>query len=533
MIVFFDRRRYTILMNKKGVFVILMVCVLVLNACFSPWKGDEGTFNIVIGKTNGKAAGREAAENSGSANNSNSAQIPDGLLHTIILSGGPGPKQERKDVAYDTTVNFSVTPGRWNISVTAFLGEKIYATGSAHNVNIKPGPNGSIHIPMNLNIESETITLSGTIDTGGIKLNDETSISTFINDQNQFANITDYTWSLTIPYEEEMDPVVITGEFWWNTTSHKTISYDIPIDGKENDAYSNIILPLSIKVTKSADSAADTNDSETLRGAIAKANTAEGSDIIVIDIAGTSPTIVLTSPLPEITSDITIIAKNQAVTITRNDSFTKSLFTIETTSASSGKLTLGGEGSSPITLDGGNKAVSPAIAIIADAPLIIINNSELVMNEGITLRNNSDEGSYGGGVRVENSGKFTMNGGTISGNTILGSGGGVYVNGGTFHMNGGIISGNTATAYGGGVYVTGGTFQIAGGTVYGSNADDSYKNTADDDGAALFVETSSTPPGTAQYGTFTGIAFQATDPQAPLLETRNKTFWVDEGKLKE
>lgn len=53
-------------------------------------------------------------------------------------------------------------------------------------------------------------------------------------------------------------------------------------------------------------------------------------------------------------------------------------------------------------------------------------------------------GSYGGGVYVATSSEFTMDGGSISGNT---DGGGVYLaNGGygvgTFKMSGGVISGN-------------------------------------------------------------------------------------------
>ncbi|MDE6350203.1 MAG: hypothetical protein K2K67_04285, partial [Treponemataceae bacterium] len=49
-----------------------------------------------------------------------------------------------------------------------------------------------------------------------------------------------------------------------------------------------------------------------------------------------------------------------------------------------------------------------------------------------------------GGVNVGGSGTFTMEGGTISGNTATSNGGGVYVNGsGAFTMQNGTISGNT------------------------------------------------------------------------------------------
>jgi hypothetical protein len=55
----------------------------------------------------------------------------------------------------------------------------------------------------------------------------------------------------------------------------------------------------------------------------------------------------------------------------------------------------------------------------------------------------------------------------INGNNSW-AGGGVVVVGGSFTMNGGTISGNTATYYGGGVCVLSGTFNLVHGTVYGN-----------------------------------------------------------------
>ena len=75
-----------------------------------------------------------------------------------------------------------------------------------------------------------------------------------------------------------------------------------------------------------------------------------------------------------------------------------------------------------------------------------------------------------GGVYADG-GTFTMDGGTISGNTTEYGGGGVYVSGGTFTMNGGTIAGNVAEA-GGGVYVDGGTFTMNSGTISGNTAAD-------------------------------------------------------------
>ena len=94
---------------------------------------------------------------------------------------------------------------------------------------------------------------------------------------------------------------------------------------------------------------------------------------------------------------------------------------------------------------------------------------------GGTITGNHANGS-GGGVCIEGTnGSFTMYGGTITGNHATGSGGGVYVDGknSSFTMYGGTITNNSATGNGGGVYVgsenqkyvwVGGNAQIAGNT---------------------------------------------------------------------
>lgn len=75
----------------------------------------------------------------------------------------------------------------------------------------------------------------------------------------------------------------------------------------------------------------------------------------------------------------------------------------------------------------------------------------------------------GGGVRVEDTGSFTMYGGSIAGNSVSGSGGGVYVSaqGGTqqgrFAMYGGSITGNNAaSSFGSGGVCVYGTMTVSG-----------------------------------------------------------------------
>jgi hypothetical protein len=128
-------------MDKKCIFVILVIITLVFSACFSSWKGDEGTLSIRIGSENDQAADRAAF--------GLTKTDSDRLEHTITLSYGLGLEQIQKNVKYGETVTFSVMPGRWTITITAYLDGEIYAEGS-RDVEVKPGPNGAITITMKL-----------------------------------------------------------------------------------------------------------------------------------------------------------------------------------------------------------------------------------------------------------------------------------------------------------------------------------------------------------------------------------------------
>lgn len=90
---------------------------------------------------------------------------------------------------------------------------------------------------------------------------------------------------------------------------------------------------------------------------------------------------------------------------------------------------------------------------------VYLSGAELTMQENSKISGNScvfeePASSYGGGVYINNSSKFTMTCGEISENSAK-YGGGVYVAGGEFIMNGGSISNNTVTenGKGKGVYV--------------------------------------------------------------------------------
>ena len=102
--------------------------------------------------------------------------------------------------------------------------------------------------------------------------------------------------------------------------------------------------------------------------------------------------------------------------------------------------------------------------------------SSLTM-EGGTISHNSVS-HWGGGVMIQGS-EFTMTGGTISFNKSTGSsgigagGGGIWIDDGTFKMSGdSILSGNEANNKGGGIHVEHeeATVEILGGTISGNKA---------------------------------------------------------------
>ena len=95
--------------------------------------------------------------------------------------------------------------------------------------------------------------------------------------------------------------------------------------------------------------------------------------------------------------------------------------------------------------------------------------------QGGTITDNSAVGS-GGGVNGSNNSRFYMQGGTITGNSAVGNGGGVTnSNNSSIDMQGGTITGNNAGGSGGGVYV-GSTFTMGGAVIIDGNVKDGTEN---------------------------------------------------------
>jgi hypothetical protein len=143
-----------------------------------------------------------------------------------------------------------------------------------------------------------------------------------------------------------------------------------------------------------------------------------------------------------------------------------------------------------ITVNAGGKLILDTGAVITDnkgnGVYISGSNSAVEMNNGARIENNGQSGVF-----AEDGGRFTMSGGTVSGNTAERGGGVSIIEGSFFTMSGGTIRNNTAESSGGGVYILKSTFSKTGGTIYGSN-DALFANASYDGSHAVFFKYSLT-----------------------------------------
>ena len=128
----------------------------------------------------------------------------------------------------------------------------------------------------------------------------------------------------------------------------------------------------------------------------------------------------------------------------------------------------GEETAARFTMNGGeisNNTVTLNLENSGGGGVLVQNNAEFIMNNGIITGNTAIGKGMGGGVATSNQemdggGRFTMNGGTISNNSAA-CGGGVYsYSRNTVTLRGGYILSNRAGNSGGGVYVSTAPYNI-------------------------------------------------------------------------
>jgi len=141
--------------NLKPLILSLVVSCLMF-ACFSPWQGEtgKGTFSITI-----SGGGRAAAEY---LLWDPETRIAD-LEHTITLTNDSGLSIPPRDgVKAGQTIQFSIDPGHWVITIEAYLTVddiKVLKARGSKPVDIKPGYNGAIPIDMGPPPQDEVYTI--------------------------------------------------------------------------------------------------------------------------------------------------------------------------------------------------------------------------------------------------------------------------------------------------------------------------------------------------------------------------------------
>jgi len=314
-------------------------------------------------------------------------EIQNDLIHTITLSEGPGQNQTQENIKYGETVSFTVTPGTWKITVTAFLGEEIFAKGS-ETVVIKPGRNGNISIAM-------TITDIG---------------------KNTFKVKTSDEWA------SALEKIKIGGN---GKEYNILIANNINVDGSYASTFGDVT-----GITVNIESEKNQNNSITLKSQGNLLNIGNNQSVIIENIA-------LIGYANNNTS--LVVINGGDFTMQGKSSIRDNKYYIEDSSGG-GVFVNGGN----FIMSGGE--ISNNYAGYGGGVYVDSGSGRFTMSDGKIYKNEAYKN--GGGVYV-NQGIFTMIGGEIYGNNVItefGYGGGVYVdNTASFLMAGGTIYGKKYT----------------------------------------------------------------------------------------
>jgi uncharacterized repeat protein (TIGR02543 family) len=181
--------------NLLNIFVLAAVITL-LGGCFSDWAGDDATITIHVGRGIGRAIFPPSDETL--------AQIS----YTVALQG---PSTMTETFAPGTqTLNLSVTPGEYHITVTAYLDGEAYATGSA-TAEVRAGQSNTVSITMSYGGKYFTVTFD---------CNDGSAIAP--------KNVRDGD-TLTKPEDPILDGFVFGGWYLESDTGFPPYDFKVPI----------------------------------------------------------------------------------------------------------------------------------------------------------------------------------------------------------------------------------------------------------------------------------------------------------------
>ena len=407
--------------NRKVFFAALCIAALGLGSCFSSWNGGTGEGTISINLGNNRALTSTITD-----------EMKAAMVYTITLTG---IAEEIVEGPYTggSVIIIAVSPGNWNIIVTAYLneqdyeGENPYAEGRSEKpVTVRAGENSPVSIRMELIGDSDSSgDINVEIDWGTIPENVSYTV-TITNTDGDYEPQT----REDIPFDEPVYFKVEPGE--WTVEVEAFIGEVLRAYGETEvkveagkSVTASVVMNEVTKVVRTWDDLKD----------IFEKNSGENEIVIITgDLDANS-----TMNIEGVKWNITLLAEKD-VAITKSGDIQNSLFRV----LDGCSLTLGGTGQGTITINGGGYGRSSLILVQA--------GGELIMHDGVTLTDNHA--------------------------TQTDRGGGVTVNGGSFTMNGGVISGNTTVTYGGGVRILSGSFIKTGGTIYGFDDNDQPDNSS-------------------------------------------------------
>lgn len=148
-------------MKLKQIIITFTVCTFVFAAC-SEWAGDEGYVNIRVVGLEGASQGARTVTilppEDDKQNHGDQMKIDIYFVKEVVNKTiGEKPKKgnivaDRGNLNYKSTVTISMVPGTYIVILNAFkkdnIAEGMQAQGIVKGVNIKPGKNEEIIIPV-------------------------------------------------------------------------------------------------------------------------------------------------------------------------------------------------------------------------------------------------------------------------------------------------------------------------------------------------------------------------------------------------
>jgi hypothetical protein len=378
--------------NKiKSAVILIIICSLFLAACFSGWHEDTGTLSIIVG-----------------GGNSRSVYVPlledyCELTHIITLNSPGGSSHNRKIEPPNTTADFSVEPGEWDIYVRAVIyddeNEEVLIAEEKKpiRVTIKPGRNIPVTIEMVFVGQPEEPSPDNKIEVESweelknlILNNYDKEI--FIIKEDLIANS-----SIIIPNGREITLIA-------NTDKDVTIMRR----GYEDDELSPLEGPLFV----------------ILMNSILTLNKSDEVKQLIIDGNRDNDVETAYGPLISVYAGGTLIM-NKNVSLRNNSNINGGVNNGGGVNVAGMAIMNGGEITGNAAEKGGGVYVD--------------NGGTFYMHDGNITSNEADSG---GGVCVLEEGAFYMDGGKITENIASEVGGGVYVDGGIFEIDGEYVYGN-------------------------------------------------------------------------------------------